>query len=67
MNISIFFDDEVEIIIMVTHGYSVQALTQCMEIDYEVYQVEFCETFIFGYNGNTYKLLKDQFNTEHIK
>lgn len=49
----------IDIIILVTHLFGIQALCEKMKIPVDYYDVEYCSTFVFNYNEQTgnYKFL----------
>jgi len=45
-------EQDYNIILMVTHGYGVQIISEMMNISEEVYEYDFCNTQIFSYNSS---------------
>jgi broad specificity phosphatase PhoE len=42
-----------DIVILITHVYGMQILCQIMNMPFDLFDIEYCSTFIFKYNTNT--------------
>lgn len=45
-------DNECDVLIIVTHGYGVQVISEALNIDQEWFIVDYCYTFVFGIDGD---------------